>query len=247
MRWTFIRPFCPHGYAPHGATMDFLPDLATRTPLWLALLTVGVNAVVGALQASVDERHHWDIVGVATFATLMGLGGGFIRDMLIGHLPAESLRSPWYLTTVVACILVVLVVGQWLARVQPLVQLLDALALGLFAVSGTASALGAGLPVISAVFVGTVAAVGGGVLVSVLKDEVPAILLASAPRALIALLVSAVYAATAVASGRAAAVTGLVTAVVAHYVVHALGLRTRRADSAGGLLLTRGEQQDDPS
>jgi len=224
--------------------MNFLPDLATRTPLWLALLTVGVNAVVGALQASVDDRHHWDIVGVAAFATLMGLGGGFIRDMLIGHLPAESLRSPWYLTTVVGCILLVLVVGRWLARVQPLVQLLDALALGLFAVSGTASALGADLPVISAIFVGTVAAVGGGVLVSVLKDEVPAILLASAPRALLALLVSGVYAATAVASGRAAALAGIVTAVVAHYLVNALGLRTRRADSAGGLLLTRAEHPE---
>jgi uncharacterized membrane protein YeiH len=225
--------------------MDFLPDLATRTPLWLALITVGVNAVVGALQASVDERHHWDIVGVAAFATLMGLGGGFIRDMLIGHLPAESLRSPWYLTTVVGCILVVLLVGQWLARVQPLVQLLDALALGLFAVSGTASALRAGLPVISAIFVGTVAAVGGGVIVSVLKDEVPAILLASAPRALLAILVSGVYAATAVTSGRTAALTGIATALVAHYLVRALGLRTRRADSAGGLLLTRAEEDDE--
>jgi uncharacterized membrane protein YeiH len=225
--------------------MDLLPDLATRTPLWLALLTVGVNAVVGALQASVDERHHWDIVGVATFATLMGLGGGFIRDGLIGHLPAESLRSPWYLTTVVCCILVVLVVGKWLARVEPLVQLLDALALGLFAVSGTGAALRAGLPVISSIFVGTVAAVGGGVLVSVMKNQVPAILVASAPRALLALLVSGVYAATAVASGRAAALAGIVTAVVAHYVARALGLRTRRADSAGGLLLTRADQQDE--
>ena len=228
------------------APMNFLPDLATRTPLWLALLTVGVNALVGALQASVDDRHHWDIVGVATFATLMGLGGGFIRDMLIGHLPAESLRSPWYLTTVIGCILVVLLVGERLARIGTLVQLLDALALGLFAVSGTASALSAGLPVVSAIFVGTVAAVGGGVAVSVLKDEVPAILIASAPRALLAILVSCVYAAAAVASGRAAALAGIVTAVAAHYVVQALGLRTRRADSAGGLLLTRSERPGEP-
>jgi hypothetical protein len=34
---------------------DFVPDLATRMPLWLLLLTVGVNAVVGALRASVDD------------------------------------------------------------------------------------------------------------------------------------------------------------------------------------------------
>jgi len=44
--------------------VPLLPDLATETPLWLALLTVGVNAVVGALRATVDDERHWDIVGV---------------------------------------------------------------------------------------------------------------------------------------------------------------------------------------
>lgn len=224
--------------------MDFLPDLATRAPLWLALLTVGVNAVVGALRASVDDSRHWDIVGLSTFALLMGLGGGFIRDMLLGNLPAESLRTPWFLATVLGCIVLVLLVGQRLARVAPLVAVLNALALGLFAVSGTSAALRADLPVISAVFVGTVSAVGGGVLVSVMKDEVPGILLTSAPNALVAVLSSVVYAATAVWSARAAAVAGIVAALVAFYVADALGLRTRRAVDASALLLTRGESDD---
>jgi uncharacterized membrane protein YeiH len=221
--------------------MTFLPDLATSAPLWLALLTVGVNAVVGALRASIDDSRHWDIVGLSTFALLMGLGGGFIRDMLIGNLPAESLRTPWFLTTVLGCIVLVLVVGQRLAKVAPLVTLLNALALGLFAVSGTSAALRADLPVISAVFVGTVSAVGGGVLVSVMKDEVPGILLTSAPNALVAVLSSGVYAGVAVWSARAAAVAGIAAAIVAFYTADALGLRTRRAVDASALLLTRGE------
>jgi uncharacterized membrane protein YeiH len=221
--------------------MTFLPDLATSAPLWLALLTVGVNAVVGALRASIDDSRHWDIVGLSTFAVLMGLGGGFIRDMLIGNLPAESLRTPWFLTTVLGCIVLVLVVGQRLAKVAPLVTLLNALALGLFAVSGTSAALRADLPVISAVFVGTVSAVGGGVLVSVMKDEVPGILLTSAPNALVAVLSSGVYAGVAVWSARAAAVAGIATAIIAFYTADALGLRTRRAVDASALLLTRGD------
>jgi uncharacterized membrane protein YeiH len=221
--------------------MTFLPDLATSAPLWLALLTVGVNAVVGALRASIDDSRHWDIVGLSTFALLMGLGGGFIRDMLIGNLPAESLRTPWFLTTVLGCIGLVLVVGQRLAKVAPLVTLLNALALGLFAVSGTSAALRADLPVISAVFVGTVSAVGGGVLVSVMKDEVPGILLTSAPNALVAVLSSGVYAGVAVWSARAAAVAGIATAIIAFYTADALGLRTRRAVDASALLLTRGD------
>jgi uncharacterized membrane protein YeiH len=221
--------------------MTFLPDLATSAPLWLALLTVGVNAVVGALRASIDDSRHWDIVGLSTFALLMGLGGGFIRDMLIGNLPAESLRTPWFLTTVLGCIGLVLVVGQRLAKVAPLVTLLNALALGLFAVSGTSAALRADLPVISAVFVGTVSAVGGGVLVSVMKDEVPGILLTSAPNALVAVLSSGVYAGVAVWSARAAAVAGIAAAIIAFYTADALGLRTRRAVDASALLLTRGD------
>jgi len=225
--------------------VSFLPDLATETPLWLALLTVGVNAVVGALRATVDDEQHWDIVGVATFGLLMGLGGGFIRDLLIGNLPVASLRTPWFIVTVLGTILVVLLLGQLISRIAVLVSLLNALALGLFAITGVADALRAGLPVVSALFVGVVAAVGGGVLVSVLKDEVPGILLTSAPNALVALLVSGVYAAVAAADARLAGVVGIAAAVGAHYAAQRLGLRTRRARGARSLLLTRQRRPSD--
>ena len=224
--------------------MDFLPDLATSTPLWLALTTVFVNAVVGALRAATDDETHWDIVGLSTFGVLMGLGGGFIRDLLVGNTPVESLRTPWYLATVLGAIVVVLLVGHRLSRVRILVAVLNALALGLFAICGVAYALRADLPVISAIFVGVVSAVGGGVLVSVMKDEVPGILLTSAPNALVALLVAGVYAATDVWDSRAASVAGIATAIVAHFVAYALGLRTRRADSPAALLLTRDKRDD---
>ena len=225
--------------------MAFLPDLAAETPLWLALLTVGVNAVVGALRATVDDEQHWDIVGMATFALLMGLGGGFVRDLLIGNLPVASLRTPWFIVTVLGTILVVLLLGQRISRIAVLVSLLNALALGLFAITGVADALRAGLPVVSALFVGVVAAVGGGVLVSVLKDEVPGILLTSAPNALVALLVSGVYAAVAAADARLAGVVGIAAAVGAHYAAQRLGLRTRRARGARSLLLTRQRRPSD--
>lgn len=222
--------------------MDFLPDLAVQTPLWLALVTVGVNAVVGGLRASIDDRHHWDIVGLSTFAVLMGLGGGFIRDFLIGNLPAESLRQPWFLVTIAGCVAVVLVAGERIARVQPLVTFLNSVALGLFAITGSAYALRSDLPIVSALFIGTVSAVGGGVLVSIMKDEVPGILLASAPQALLALLVSGVYAATAVWSSRAAAVVGLLVAIGSYYTSEFLGVRTQRAVGIRALLLTRNDR-----
>jgi uncharacterized membrane protein YeiH len=220
--------------------MNWLPNLATDAPLWLALLTVGVNAVVGALRGQSDPIRHWDIVGISVFALLMGLGGGFIRDLLIGNLPAESLRSPWFVVTVLAAIgLVVVVVGPHLAHVAPVMTLLNALALGLFAVSGTAYALRAGLPAVSAVLVGTAAAVGGGMLVSVMQNEVPDILLAGAPHALLAVLASAVYTATAIGDLRVAAVAAIAVAIAAQYLVDWLGLRTQPAKTPASVLLTR--------
>jgi uncharacterized membrane protein YeiH len=218
---------------------DFLPDLANKTPLWLALVTVGVNAAVGALRASIDDEHHWDIVGMATFAVLMGLGGGFIRDLLIGNLPVESLRTPWYLVTVLGVIGFVLVVGERISRITALMTLINALALGLFAIVGTAYGLRAGLPVISSIFIGVVSAVGGGVLVSVMKHEVPTILLASTPNALVALLAAVVYAATDVWDARAAGVCGIVAAVAGHYLAHGLGIETQRVERPSTLLFTR--------
>jgi uncharacterized membrane protein YeiH len=219
--------------------MNVIPDLATQTPLWLALLTVGVNAVVGALRATIDDERHWDIVGVTTFGVLTGLGGGFIRDLLVGNLPVESLRTPWFLTTALAAIVLVLFVGERVVRIQVVVTLLNALALGLFAITGVAYALRAGLPVMSALFIGVASAVGGGVLVSVLKGEIPSILVTSAPNALVALLTSGVYAAVAVANSRLAGVVAIVAGIVAHYAAQWLGLRTRRADSPSALLFTR--------
>jgi uncharacterized membrane protein YeiH len=218
---------------------NFLPDLATQTPLWLALLTVGVNAIVGALRATLDDEYHWDIVGLSTFAVLMGLGGGFIRDLLLGNTPVESLRTPWYLVTVLVGIGLVLLFGKRISRAKQLVVLLNSVALGLFAITGTAYALRADLPIVSSIFVGVVSAVGGGVLVSVMKDEVPEILLTSAPNALLALAVSGIYAATDVWSSQAAGVAGIATAIVMNYLASRFGIRTRRATDPSAVLLTR--------
>ena len=211
-----------------------VPDLAVAAPLWLALLTVFVNAIVGALRGYTDETRHWDIVGISAFALLMGLGGGFIRDILIGNLPAESLRSPWYLVTVIAGIVIVLIAGRHVPRVGPLMTFLNALALGLFAVTGVAYANEFGLPFVSAVLIGTLSAVGGGVLVSVLQGQVPSILLAGAPNALLAVWGSLVYALIALWNPTVASFAGIVTVIVAQYVVDRLGVTTRPARPAQG-------------
>jgi len=151
----------------------------------------------------------------------------------------ESLRTPWYLVTVLVGIGLVLLFGKRISRAKQLVVLLNSVALGLFAITGTAYALRADLPIVSSIFVGVVSAVGGGVLVSVMKDEVPEILLTSAPNALLALAVSGIYAATDVWSSQAAGVAGIATAIVMNYLASRFGIRTRRATDPSAVLLTR--------
>ena len=219
--------------------MASIPDLATNSPTWLLLVSVGVNAVVGALRGYTDDSERWDIVGVSVFALLMGLGGGFIRDMLIGNLPAQSLRTPKYLLTVLGCIVVVVLVGKYFVHLAKVVSFLNALALGLFAVTGSSYAQAAHLPAISCIFVGTVSAVGGGVLVSVMKDEVPSIMLASAPNSLLALLASCVFMSTSHWHHRLGSLIGVASAVLAQYLVQALGIETRPATNASAVLFTR--------
>jgi uncharacterized membrane protein YeiH len=204
-----------------------LPDLATSAPLALALVTVLVNAVVGALRGYTDTEREWDIVGISAFALLMGLGGGFIRDVLIGNLPAESLRSPWYLVTVLVGIVLVLLLGKKIPHIEPVMVFLNAVAMGLFAVTGVAYATAAGLTFVPAVLIGTLSAVGGGVLVSVLQGQIPGILLASAPNALLAVWGSATYAVVAIWSPAAASIAGIAAVVVAQYVVNYFGLTTK--------------------
>ena len=204
-----------------------LPNLATDAPIWLALATVGVNAIVGALRGYNDVGRRWDIVGVTTFALLMGLGGGFIRDVLLGNLPAESLRSPWYLVTVLVAVVIVVALGDLILRAGIVVRLLDALALGLFAVTGTAYGLAFDLPAVSAVLLGTITAVGGGVLVSVLEGEPSGILQPGVPLALSAAAGAVVYAVVSQWNSPIASVAGIVVIIGMRYVTSSLGMSTR--------------------
>ncbi len=169
-----------------------MTDLALSTPLWLAVLTIVVNALVGALHGYLDRDRHWDVVGIVTFALVMGLGGGFLRDVLLG-LPAQSLRTPWPVLATLVAVPLARAVAAVAQRIPRLLGALDVVALSLFAITGTATASVHGVPALPAVLVGVISAVGGGVLVSVLRGEVPSILVPSRPQALLAAVVGAAY------------------------------------------------------
>lgn len=133
-------------------------------PLWADLTAVALGGVQGALFASgFRGQRRLDLLGVVVMGILFGMGGGLIRDLLLGVAPA-TLQSDWYLITAVASSLLGMLLAPMLHRLNGVIVGLDAVVIGMFGAFGTAKALAFGLPAIPAVFVGAVAAVGGGVL-----------------------------------------------------------------------------------
>ena len=207
-------------------TID-VPNIAANTPLWLALITTFVAAVSGAILGRQPGKVSYDIVGVTVFAFVLGLGGGITRDVLLGNLPPLALRSPWYVVTVLGAVVTVLLVGRWIPVYGWTFILLDALALGLYAVIAAQLAVEFGLPDIGAITVGFLAAVTGGVLVSLLRGETPQILLPSQPYALLAVIGATIYVLIDGYSGGVAAFACLASVIVLRFVTLRWNLRTR--------------------
>ena len=132
-----------------------------------------VFALSGALLA---VRKNLDIVGVVVLSVAAGLGGGLVRDVLLGATPPAALENELYVLTAMGAGFVCIFFHPRIDRLNVSIQLFDALGLGFFAVSGTLKSLDAGLGPVPAVLLGTVSGVGGGVLREVLSGEIPLIL-----------------------------------------------------------------------
>lgn len=130
-------------------------------PLAAELIAVGVGSLQGALFAAGFKR--LDLLGVALIGIATGVGGGFVRDVLLG-VPSAVLSSNYYLITATGAAFLGMLLPRLFQKLDPVISLLDAVSLGLFGAIGTTKALSLGLPVIPALFVGTAAAVGGGIV-----------------------------------------------------------------------------------
>ncbi|GAA4484317.1 trimeric intracellular cation channel family protein [Microbacterium panaciterrae] len=133
-------------------------------PLWADLLGVGLGGVQGAMFASgFQGQRRLDWLGVAIIGIMIGMGGGLIRDILLG-VPPASLQSNWYLLTATGAALFGMLLAGLFNRLNRIIVVLDAVVIGMFGAFGTSKAIGFGIPPVPAVFIGVCAAVGGGVL-----------------------------------------------------------------------------------
>jgi uncharacterized membrane protein YeiH len=139
----------------------------------LDLAGVFVFALSGA---TVAVQRRLDLFGVLVLAVVASLFGGIARDLLIGAVPPAALADWRYVAAGCLGGLVTFYRHADIARLQSPVQVFDAAGLGLFAVAGTEKALMVGLHPVSAVLLGMLTAIGGGVARDVLVAQIPVVL-----------------------------------------------------------------------
>ncbi len=135
---------------------------------------VVVFAISGALVAA---RARMDVVGFALIGIVTGIGGGTLRDLLLGRVPVYWVQQPEYLLLcVLASTLTFFAVPLVSSRLTFLLWA-DAVGLSVFAVLGAQTARSTGAPLVIATLMGVVTATFGGIIRDVLCRETPLILL----------------------------------------------------------------------
>ena len=147
----------------------------------LELIGAAAFAVSGAMVA-IEKRA--DIFGILILAVTTALGGGVIRDVLIGRIPPVMFVSYWYLLISVVAALAVFIDAYLrsekyklhLDKLDAVNNIFDAIGLAVFTVSGMNAAMPVSDNVILVLFVGMCTGVGGGMLRDVMTNTMPKVL-----------------------------------------------------------------------
>lgn len=139
----------------------------------LDLFGVAVFAVSGALAAG---RKNMDLLGVLVVATATAIGGGTIRDVMIGRHPVFWMQDTAYLTVIAVVALGIPVYTRFHRVHDKALLIADALGLGTFTVIGAQIAEERHMPAIIVAVVAAITGAGGGVLRDLLCGEIPVIL-----------------------------------------------------------------------
>lgn len=147
----------------HTFSLPYLFDLAG----------VFVFAISGALSAG---RKGLDLLGVMVISVVTAIGGGTLRDILLGRHPIFWIADPDYLYVIIAAALFTIFYVRMRKPPGNALLIADALGLAFFTLTGTQIAESANLQPIIIVIMGTMTGVAGGVIRDVLSAEVPLIL-----------------------------------------------------------------------
>lgn len=141
---------------------------------WLDLAGVTVFALSGVILAC---RSRMDPFGMLVLAAMTGIGGGTLRDLLLGIRPVFWVTDPTYLWVIIITVVISIVGFHYIHRLSRIVlPVLDAFGLAIFTIIGAHKALALGHGGTVAVLMGLLTGVAGGMLRDVLARRVPMVL-----------------------------------------------------------------------
>lgn len=144
---------------------------------WVVVLDVlGIIAFAAGGAFSALKATRLDVTGVLTLGLITALGGGIIRDLLIGAVPPQALTTWYYPVAALAGSLLPFLAPDPSHVLKRTIALIDAVGLSLFAVAGAQKALVLGLGPGVAIAMGGITAVGGGILRDLMVRKVPVVL-----------------------------------------------------------------------
>ncbi|WP_035061412.1 trimeric intracellular cation channel family protein [Andreprevotia chitinilytica] len=142
------------------------------------LVAIVAEAMSGAI---IGMRRGMDLFGICLIGTVTALGGGSIRDVLLGHYPLSWIAHPQYLLFTIGAAIVTALVARQLHHLRKVFLLVDGLGLVTFTVLGcdiarSTGAMSIGIHPGIAVMAGMITGVFGGLLRDVLCNEVPLVM-----------------------------------------------------------------------
>lgn len=156
-----------------------LTDLLPPQPWSFLFIQDLIGTIVFAISGAIAARQHkMDIFGMFILALVTGVGGGTLRDMLIGSTPVFWMKQPIYLVMISIAVIITAIFRNQISRKSWQIGLLvfDAIGLGVFTVIGVQKGLDFGLHPLICIALGGMTGCFGGLIRDILRNEVPIIL-----------------------------------------------------------------------
>ncbi|AXL28474.1 trimeric intracellular cation channel family protein [Campylobacter jejuni] len=145
-------------------------EINALTITTLYIIGISAEGMTGALAAG---RHKMDLFGVIFIALVTAIGGGSIRDVLLGHYPLTWVKHPEYIILICFCALVATKIPRVVTKLETLFLTLDAIGLVVFSILGTQIAIDQNHGFIIAVAAAVITGVFGGILRDILCMRIP--------------------------------------------------------------------------